>query len=172
MASPSKRTFKLICSTSARSWYSHMRTQHNPCELLVDLWHISGVLSLPLDRRAILCPLNPLLPSLQRSILLVFAGLEGCKVTYANNSAPRFDLGSFWICFLFYLFVLLLAFGSSTFPESWKTSSSLGRWIPGSSLFRRYLGSSDLGRFCLPSIYLVVDVWRSLVMVETQMVSA
>lgn len=93
-------------------------------------------------------------------------------MTYANNSDPCFDLGSFLVCFLFLFFVVLLVFGSSTFPEWWTTSASLGRWIPGPSLFRRCLRSSDLGRFCLPSIYLVVDVWGSLVMAETQVVSA
>jgi hypothetical protein len=95
-----------VCSTSALSWYSHMRVQHNPCELLVDLWHISGVLSLPLDRRAILCQLNPLLQSsLQGSLresyphTVSICKPRGCKVTYANNSAPRHDLGSFFNLF-------------------------------------------------------------------------
>jgi hypothetical protein len=44
----------------------------------------------------------------------------------------------------------------------------VGRLVDWPSLFRRNLRSSDLpDRFCLPSIYLVVDVWGSLVMVET-----
>lgn len=49
--SESVSSARSACSTSAHSCYSHMRIQVNPCELLVDLWHISGVLPLPLDRR-------------------------------------------------------------------------------------------------------------------------
>jgi hypothetical protein len=69
-------------------------------------------------------------------------------VTYANNSVPRFDLGPFLICILLLLFVLLLVFGSSMF--------SVRRLVEGSrpSLFRRYLRSSDLGRFCWLTIHL------------------
>jgi hypothetical protein len=49
----------------------------------------------------------------------------------------------------------------------------VGRLVDWPSLFRRNLRSSDLpDRFCLPSIYLVVDVWGSLVMVETNLLNS
>jgi hypothetical protein len=56
-------------------------------------------------------------------------------MTYANNSAPRFDLGSFFICFLFLIFVLLVVFGSSTFPEWARLVRRLVDGCPGPPSF-------------------------------------